>query len=178
MRDDDKRSFMIQIYTGNGKGKTTAALGLALRAVGHNKRVIMIQFMKGKINYGELNSAKKLKNFTIEQYGRPDFVDKDHPAKIDIGRARKGFERAKEVIKSKKYDIVILDELNVAVDYGLIPVKEVVELLNKIPRKMEIIITGRYMPDEFANYADLISEVIEVKHYFDKGIKARKGIEY
>lgn len=169
---------MIQIYTGNGKGKTTAALGLALRAVGHNKKVIMIQFMKGKINYGELKSAMMLKNFKIEQYGRPDFVDKDHPAKIDIDLAKKGFERAKEIIKGKKYDIVILDELNVAVDYGLISVKEVVELLKKTPKKMEIIITGRYMPEEFKAYADLVSEIIEVKHYFQKGTKARKGIEY
>ncbi len=169
---------MIQIYTGNGKGKTTAALGLGLRAVGHGKKVIMIQFMKGKINYGELNAVKLLKNFKIEQYGRPDFVDKDHPAKIDIELAKKGFERAREIIKGKKYDIVILDELNVAVDYGLIPVKEVVELLKKIPKKMEIIITGRYMPEEFQGYADLISEIIEIKHYFLKGVKARKGIEY
>ncbi|MEO0126584.1 MAG: cob(I)yrinic acid a,c-diamide adenosyltransferase [candidate division WOR-3 bacterium] len=169
---------MIQIYTGNGKGKTTAALGLALRAVGHGKKVIMIQFMKGKINYGELKSAKFLKTFKIEQYGRPDFVDKDHPAKIDIELAKKGFERAKELIKSKKYDIIILDELNVAVDYGLISVKEVVELLKKTPKKIEIIITGRYMPEELQDYADLISEIIEVKHYFQQGVKARKGIEY
>ncbi len=169
---------MIQIYTGNGKGKTTAALGLALRAVGHGKKVLMIQFMKGKINYGELKSAKLLKNFKIEQYGRPDFVDRDHPANIDIGLARKGFERAKEIIKGNKYDILILDELNVAVDYGLIPLKEVLELLTKIPKKMEIIITGRYMPDEFKAYADLISEICEMKHYFQKGVKARKGIEY
>ncbi|MEO0206136.1 MAG: cob(I)yrinic acid a,c-diamide adenosyltransferase, partial [candidate division WOR-3 bacterium] len=154
---------MIQIYTGNGKGKTTAALGLALRAIGHGKRVIMIQFMKGKINYGELKSARMLKNFKIEQYGRPDFVNRDHPAKIDVELARKGFERAKQVMISRKYDIVILDELNVAVDYGLIPVKEVVDLLRKTPRKMEVIITGRYMPEEFNKYADLISEVIEVK---------------
>jgi len=169
---------MIQIYTGNGKGKTTAALGLALRAVGHGKRVIMIQFMKGKINYGELKAVRYLKNFKIEQFGRSDFVDRDNPAKIDIELAKKGFERAKQVIKSKKYDIVILDELNVAVDYGLIPVKEVLELLKKIPRKMEIIITGRYIPEEFKKNADLISEICEVKHYFQKGVKARKGIEY
>lgn len=169
---------MIQIYTGNGKGKTTAALGLGLRAIGHGKKVIMIQFMKGKINYGELISSKLLKNFKIEQYGRPDFVDKDNPAEIDRKLAREGFERAKQVITGRKYDIVILDELNVAVDYGLIPVKAVLELFKKIPRKMELIITGRYMPEEFGSYADLISEIRELKHYFQKGVKARKGIEY
>jgi|UniRef100_A0A7V3VUI0 cob(I)alamin adenosyltransferase len=169
---------MIQIYTGNGKGKTTAALGLALRAVGHGKKVIMIQFMKGKINYGELKSAKLLKNFKIEQYGRPDFVDKDNPAEIDKELARKGFERAKQVIKEKKYDIVILDELNVAIDYGLIPLNEVLEFLKKIPKRIEVVITGRYMPEEFNDYADLISEIREVKHYFQKGVRARKGFEY
>ncbi len=169
---------MIQIYTGNGKGKTTAALGLALRAVGHKKKVMMIQFMKGKVNYGELKSAKMLKNFKIEQYGRPEFVDRDSPAKIDIELARKGFERAKAVIKGGRYDIVILDELNVAVDYRLIPIKEVIELFKKVPRKVELIITGRYMPEEFKDYADLISEICEIKHYFQAGVKARKGIEY
>ncbi|MEO0136613.1 MAG: cob(I)yrinic acid a,c-diamide adenosyltransferase [candidate division WOR-3 bacterium] len=169
---------MIQIYTGNGKGKTTAALGLALRALGHGRRVLMIQFMKGRINYGELKAARFLKNFEIEQYGRPDFVDRDHPAKIDIELAKKGLERAKEAIKSRKYDIIILDELNVALDYGLISIKEVLELIKKIPKKTELIITGRYMPEILGTHADLISEIVEVKHYFQKGIRARKGIDY
>ncbi|PIP13747.1 MAG: cob(I)yrinic acid a,c-diamide adenosyltransferase [bacterium (Candidatus Stahlbacteria) CG23_combo_of_CG06-09_8_20_14_all_34_7] len=169
---------MIQIYTGNGKGKTTAALGLALRAVGHGKNVIIIQFMKGKINYGELKAAKYLKNLKIEQYGRPDFVDRNNPAKIDIELARKGFKKAKAIIKSKKYDIVILDELNVAIDYGLVQLNEIVELLKTIPIKIELVITGRYMPQELLEYADLVSEICEIKHYFQKGIKARKGIEY
>ncbi|MGQ9665132.1 MAG: cob(I)yrinic acid a,c-diamide adenosyltransferase [bacterium] len=169
---------MIQIYTGNGKGKTTAALGLGLRAIGHGKKVIMIQFMKGKINYGELRSAKLLKNFKIEQYGRPDFVDKDNPSEVDRKLAMEGFHRAKQVIAGRKYDIVILDELNVAVDYDLIPIKSVLGLFKKVPKKMEVIVTGRYMPEEFREWADLISEVCEVKHYFQKGVKARKGIEY
>ncbi len=169
---------MIQVYTGNGKGKNTTALGLAFRAMGHGKKVIMIQFMKGKINYGELKMAKKIKNFKIEQFGRPDFVDRDNPSKIDRELAHMGLERAKEVIKKKQYDIVILDELNVAVDYGLISVEAVLELFRRIPRKMELIITGRYMPEAFRPYADLISEIVEVKHYYCKGIKARRGIEY
>ncbi len=169
---------MIQVYTGNGKGKTTAALGLAIRALGHGKKVIMIQFMKGKINYGELKMAKKLRNFKIEQYGRPDFVDRDNPSKIDCQLARQGFDRAKQVVKDREYDMVILDELNVAVDYGLVSVKEVLELINKTPKKIELIITGRYMPEEFKQRVDLVSEIVEVKHYFQKGIKARKGIEY
>jgi cob(I)alamin adenosyltransferase len=169
---------MVQIYTGDGKGKTTAALGLALRAVGHGLKVIMIQFMKGQINYGELESAKHLPGLVIEQYGRPDFVNPEDPAEQDIAFARKALARARDVIRQKEYDIVILDEINVAVAYGLIPVQKVIALIKKPPADKEIILTGRYMPEEFVEYADLISEVREVKHHFQKNIPARKGIEY
>ncbi|PIS25927.1 MAG: cob(I)yrinic acid a,c-diamide adenosyltransferase [bacterium (Candidatus Stahlbacteria) CG08_land_8_20_14_0_20_40_26] len=169
---------MIQIYTGNGKGKTTAALGLALRAVGHGLKVIMIQFMKGKVNYGELESVKRLPNFKIEQYGRPDFVNPKNPDKEDIRLARQAFKRAAEVIKNKEFDIVILDEINVAVSFGLIRVEQVIELIKNTSRKIELILTGRYMPEEFIEYADSISEIREVKHHFQKGTPARKGIEY
>ncbi len=169
---------MIQIYTGNGKGKTTAALGLAMRAVGHGLKVIMIQFMKGKINYGELESAKLLPHFTIEQYGRPEFVDRDNPDKEDIRLAKEAWKRTKQVIASQKYDMVILDEINVAVSFGLIQLKDVIELLERTPKKIELILTGRYMPEAFIEYADLVSEVREVKHHFQTGTPARKGIEY
>ncbi|MBC8313165.1 MAG: cob(I)yrinic acid a,c-diamide adenosyltransferase [Candidatus Cloacimonetes bacterium] len=169
---------MIQIYTGNGKGKTTAALGLAFRAAGHGKKVIMIQFMKGKINYGELESAKLLPNFTIEQYGRPDFVNPEKPEKIDIKLAQKGFQRAKEIVKSEKYDMIILDEINVAISFKLIEIDEVIDLIKQTPKKTELILTGRYMSEKLKKYADLISEIREIKHHFQKGIKARKGIEY
>jgi len=169
---------MIQIYTGNGKGKTTAALGQALRAIGHGLNVIMIQFMKGKIDYGELKAAKHLPGLVIEQYGRPDFVNPENPAEEDIQFARDALARAQKVIRKKKFDMIILDEINVAVAYGLISVQEVIELLKRTPRRKELILTGRYMPDEFINYADLISEVKEVKHHFHKGTSARKGIEF
>ena len=169
---------MIQIYTGNGKGKTTAALGLALRAVGHGFKVIMIQFMKGKINYGELESAKLLPNFTIEQYGRPDFVNPENPDKIDIDLAKQALKRAKEIIKSQKYDMVILDEINIAISFGLIEVDEVIDIIKQTPQKTELILTGRNAPAELEKYADLISEVREIKHHFQKGVSARKGIEY
>lgn len=169
---------MIQIYTGNGKGKTTAALGLALRAVGHGLKVIMIQFMKGKINYGELESAKLLPNLIIEQYGRPDFVNPENPDEEDLRLARQGLERAKEVIKEKEFDMVILDEINVAVSFGLINPDEIIRLMKETPQKTELILTGRYMPPEFSEYADLISEIREIKHHFQKGTPARKGIEY
>lgn len=169
---------MIQVYTGNGKGKTTAALGLAIRAIGHKKKVIMIQFMKGKIDYGELKSAKLLKNLRIEQYGRPDFVNRDNPSKIDRELAKRGFKRAKALVKERRYDIIILDELNVAVEYNLISLEEVIEFLKNFPREMELIITGRYMPKEFLDYADLVTEMREIKHYFQKGVMARKGIDF
>ncbi|MBE0433373.1 cob(I)yrinic acid a,c-diamide adenosyltransferase [candidate division WOR-3 bacterium] len=169
---------MIQIYTGNGKGKTTAALGLALRAAGHGMKVIMIQFMKGKIDYGELTAARHLPNFTIEQYGRPDFVDPASPDEEDIRLARKGFARAKTVVMSREYDIVILDEMNVAVDYGLIKTGDVIALFEEKPKKVALVLTGRYMPEAFVPYADLITECRELKHYFNRGVKAQKGFEY
>jgi cob(I)alamin adenosyltransferase len=169
---------VIQIYTGNGKGKTTAALGLAMRAAGHGLRVIIIQFMKGKINYGELQTVKKLPNVSIEQYGRPDFVNPEKPDPEDIRLAREGLKRAREVILSKKYDVVVLDEINVAVNFGLIQTKDVVQLLEKRPKKVELVLTGRYMPEEFAGYADLITECRELKHYFNEGTSAREGFDY
>ncbi len=169
---------MIQIYTGNGKGKTTAALGLAMRAAGHGLRVIIIQFMKGKINYGELETVGKLANITIEQYGRPDFVNPEKPDPEDISLAEQGMKRAREVILSRNFDVVVLDEINVAVNFGLLKAEDVVGLLKKAPKDLELILTGRYMPEEFIRYADLITECRELKHYFSKGTKARKGFDY
>jgi cob(I)alamin adenosyltransferase len=169
---------MIHIYTGNGKGKTTAALGQAMRAIGHGLKVLMIQFMKGKINYGELEAAKKLPNFTIEQFGRPDFVNPENPDEEDVRLARAGLARATEAVDSRKYDIVILDEINVAANFGLIESADIVALFRRKPDGVTLILTGRYMPEEFEPYADLITECREVRHYFNKGAKAREGFEY
>ena len=169
---------MIQIYTGKGKGKTTAALGLAMRAAGHGMRVIIIQFMKGRINYGELQAVKNMPNISIEQYGRPDFVNPENPDPEDIRLAEDGLKRAEETILNEEYDLVILDEINVAVNFGLISVKDVVTLMQKKPKQLELVLTGRYMPEEFAQYADLITECREVKHYFKKGKCSRKGFDY
>ncbi len=169
---------MIHAYTGNGKGKTTAALGLALRAAGHGLKVIMIQFMKGRIDYGELKSARNVPGFTIEQYGRPDFVNPEKPAREDVRLAREGFERAREVIMAATHDVVILDELNVAVDYGLVSSGDVIALFKEKPEHVELVLTGRHLPEEFVPYADLITECREVKHYFSRGVQARKGIDY
>ncbi|MGQ9646493.1 MAG: cob(I)yrinic acid a,c-diamide adenosyltransferase [Thermodesulfobacteriota bacterium] len=169
---------LIQVYTGNGKGKTTAALGLALRAVGHGLRVFVIQFMKGSAPYGELESARKLHPYlTIKRAGRKGFVSKSHPDPADVQAAQEGFSLTKKAIESREYDIVVLDEINMAIDYGLISLSDVLGLIDSKPESVELILTGRNARPEIIEKADLATEMVEVKHYYDKGIKARKGIE-
>ncbi len=168
----------VQVYTGNGKGKTTAALGLAVRAAGHGFHIYMLQFMKGKINYGELETAKLLPNFEIKQVGRPDFVSKENPDPIDIKLAQEGFEYAKKIIFSQKYDIVILDEINVATDFNLISADDVVALIKERPKTVELVLTGRNCPRQVIKVADYVTEMLEIKHPFKEGVQARKGIEW
>jgi cob(I)alamin adenosyltransferase len=167
----------IQLYTGNGKGKTTAALGAALRAVGHGKRVAMIQFMKGR-RYGELEAAKKLENFTIEQYGRDEFVDPKNPEPIDREHAERGWKRAEELVLGGNLDMLILDEINIAVSYGLIGLESVLLFMKSKPSALELIMTGRYAPAEMIELADTVTEMKEIRHHFTRGVSARKGIEY
>ncbi|HTY08418.1 MAG TPA: cob(I)yrinic acid a,c-diamide adenosyltransferase [Candidatus Edwardsbacteria bacterium] len=167
----------IQVYTGNGKGKTTAALGLALRAAGQGKKVRIVQFMKGKTNYGELRSAKKA-GITIRQFGRPDFVDKKNPDPLDFRGAQQGLAFAYGIMKSGRCDLLVLDELNVALDFKLVGLKQVLTLIAKKPAGLELVITGRYAPRALLRRADLVTEMREVKHYYSKGVMARKGIEY
>ncbi|MEO0100875.1 MAG: cob(I)yrinic acid a,c-diamide adenosyltransferase [candidate division WOR-3 bacterium] len=168
---------MIQVYTGNGKGKTTAAIGQAIRALGHNWKILMIQFMKGD-EYGEIKVLKKLPNITVKQFGLKTFVKKGELKPDDIKLAREGWQLAKEAIESRKYDMIILDELNCALDYGLLTVKEVLTVLLSAPRDLEIIITGRYAPKELIEIADLVSEIKEIKHPLQKGVVNRSGIDY
>lgn len=166
---------MIQVYTGNGKGKTTAALGLALRAAGANLKVYIGQFAKG-CRYSELNSLAKIKNIKLEQFGRSCFIEKT-PTKKDKDLAKRGFEKIQKIILSKKYDLVILDEINIALHFKLLDLREVLNLIKGTPRDIELVLTGRYAHPKILKVADLISEIKEVRHYYKQGHKARKGIE-
>ncbi|MFH1502122.1 MAG: cob(I)yrinic acid a,c-diamide adenosyltransferase [Candidatus Eisenbacteria bacterium] len=173
-----ERRGTVQVYTGDGKGKTTAALGLALRSVGHDLSVCMIQFMKGSLNYGELAAAAKLPDFTIEQHGRDEFVDRKNPAQVDVDMARDGLARAREVLSAGKHDLVILDELNVALDFGLVTLPDVLGLIEMRPPHVELVLTGRSAHPEVVKRADLVSEVLNIKHHYDSGVAAREGIEF
>jgi len=167
----------IHVYTGNGKGKTTAAIGLGVRATGEGLKVYMIQFMKGR-RYSEIDALDHIQNFTVVQFGRDEFVLKENPEQIDIDLARKGFEQAKIIINKGEHDVVILDEINVAVDYNLIPLNDVLQLLEEKPKKVELILTGRYAAPEVVKQADIVSEILEIKHPYQNGIESRKGIDW
>lgn len=166
----------IQVYTGNGKGKTTAALGLALRATGAGKKIFIGQFVKG-MHYSELDAIKNyLNHIEIKQYGLDCFIVNE-PEEKDIMAAKNGLEEMKNVIVSGSYDLVVMDELNIALYYKLVDVKEVLGILKRKPAHTEIVITGRYAPEQIIEIADLVTEMREIKHYFTKGIGARLGIE-
>lgn len=201
---------LVEIYTGNGKGKTTAALGLALRALGAGLKVCVIQFLKGAKRYGEHKIAEKLgrlwsptrpTRFKIIQTGRgcifakskkdvdckecykrysylPCHIDPQNPQEVDYRLAQDALNLSKKVINSGKYDLVILDEISLALKYKLINLKEVIKMIKEKPKNIELILTGRGMPKEIIAIADLVSEVREVKHPFSRGISARQGIEY
>jgi cob(I)alamin adenosyltransferase len=168
---------LIQVYTGDGKGKTTAALGLALRAAGRNMKVLIVQFMK-KWDYGELHSLKLIPNITLKTFGTKEFIYKGKVKKIDYEEAEKAFSFGIEGMKSGNYDIVIFDELNMALYYDLLDLEEVIQKLTEKPNDVEVVITGRRASKEIIEIADLVTEMKEVKHPYQKGIKARIGIEY
>ena len=173
-----KNKGLVIVITGNGKGKTTAAFGQALRAIGQGYKVFVIQFMKGR-KYGEFIAAEAyLPNLTIKMSGLDSFVMRNHPAAIDIELARKGLDMAKKAIMSGKYDMVILDEINVALDFKLIKIKDVLTMIKNKPAGLDLILTGRYAPKEIIKLADTVSDIQEVKHHYSAGIKDRAGIEY
>jgi len=166
----------IQVYTGNGKGKTTAAFGLALRAAGAGLKVYFAQFIKG-MKYSELESIKKFDDLImLKQYGRDCFIKKN-PEQQDIDLAQKGFNAVKEIVLSGKYDIVILDEITIAIFYSLINEDDLLKLMQNKPEHVELVITGRYATNAIIEQADLVTEMKEIKHYYQKGITARTGIE-
>lgn len=167
----------VHVYTGNGKGKTTAALGLALRAVGAGRKVFFAQFVKGK-SYSEIDFVQKfIPGITIKQFGLGCFIVSE-PTLQDINAARKGLAEVLSIIKSGKYNVVVLDEANIAIYYNLFSVDELIDAISFRNEETEIIITGRYAPDKLIRMADLVTDMKEVKHYYAKGIEARKGIEY
>lgn len=167
----------IQIYTGDGKGKTTAALGLALRAAGHGLKTYIGQFMKGQ-EYGELRSVKNLSSMIeIEQFGRDTFVHIKGPSPEDIRMALDGLEKVRRAMNEGKYDIVVADEILVARHFGLLKEEEILLLMEQKPHNVELILTGRKATQKMIEKADLVTEMKEVKHYFNEGIMARDGIE-
>ncbi len=169
---------LVQVYTGNGKGKTTCALGLALRAVGRNFKVCVIQFMKGGGPYGEQLAAAMLSPFLeIIQTGRSGWTRKDNPDAEDISLAGEALSTATEAVTGKRYDLVILDEINYAIHYGLVSVDDVLELIRRKPATVELVLTGRYAHERVIEAADLVTEMREIKHYFKAGVTARIGIE-
>ena len=169
---------LVQVYTGNGKGKTSAAFGSALRAVGLGLRVYVIQFIKGGFDYGELHVAKQIPRLKLTAFGRGKFITEMPPSKRDAQVAKEAFEFAKKTVESGKYDIVVLDEINVVLNLRMIGVDEVIQLIKSKPKHVELILTGRNAPKEIIEIADLVTEMREVKHPYAQGVQPRRGIEY
>ncbi len=172
------RRGLVQVYTGDGKGKTTAALGLALRAVGRGLKVVMIQFLKGDRETGELNMARRFSpEFVIKPMGRNVFVDPRNPSVEDVSLAGAALKEAQKILHDRACDVLILDEVNVATSLGLIDEAAVLKLMDNKPDNMELVLTGRRAPASFIEKAHLVTTMQPTKHYFEKGEAAREGIE-
>lgn len=178
MENDDG---LVIVYTGKGKGKTTAALGMALRALGHDYKICMIQFIKGSWHYGEMTSSKRLEpEFELTAVGKGFVGILDDKTSLDVHQkiAHEAIQISKEKILSEKYNVVILDEINYAVNLGLIDTNDVLELIKIKPRKVTLVLTGNYVKQEIIDAADLVTEMKEIKHPFQRGIRAKKGIDF
>jgi cob(I)alamin adenosyltransferase len=169
---------MVMVFTGEGKGKTTAALGTVMRALGQGLKVYICFFMKGEYPYGERNTLSKLSNVTIASFGQEEFVNPASPKDKDIDQAKQALAASRESILSGKYDLVVLDEINVAAAFKLISVEDVIQLIKDKPEKLELILTGRLADSRVVQMADLVTEMLKIKHPYDQGIPGRKGIEY
>ena len=173
----------IQVYTGNGKGKTTASLGLAMRALGRDWKVLIVMFTKGGNDYGELNTFRQFsprisENLRIVQAGLDRVIYKANENEQDHKKIKRGWNIVKKAVKNNEYQLIIMDEANIAIDMGILDVDEVIEVLKNKPDEMEIVLTGRNAHPKIVEIAHLVSKIEPVKHYWDKGITARKGIEY
>jgi len=173
-----ERKGLVQVFTGNGRGKTSAALGTVLRAVGQGLRACIVFFMKGDYPYGEQTALARLPDVTVARFGFQSFCDPNHVTEEEKEEARKALATAQEAMLSGQYDLVVLDEVNVATAWELVALDEVLKLVNDRPQNVELILTGRYADTRLIEIADLVTEMHKVKHPFDKGIMARKGIEY
>ena len=172
---------LIIVYTGNGKGKTTAALGLAMRAIGYEHKVCMLQFIKGSWHYGEMDSSKKLEpNFELIAIGKGfvGILDDNSPREEHEKYAAEALRICREKINSGNYNVVILDEVNYAINLGLIDVQEIIKLIKEKPSSLDLVLTGRDVKEEIVELADLVTEMKEIKHPFKSGIKAKKGIDF
>ena len=172
---------LVIVYTGNGKGKTTAALGMALRAIGYDHKVCMLQFIKGSWHYGEMDSSKKLEpNFELIAVGKGfvGILDDNSPREEHEKYAAEAVRICREKIFSDKYDVIILDEVNYAITLGLIDVQEIIKIIKEKPSELDLVLTGRDVKEEIVELADLVTEMKEIKHPFKSGIKAKKGIDF
>ena len=172
---------LVIVYTGNGKGKTTAALGMALRAIGYDHKVCMLQFIKGSWHYGEMDSSKKLEpNFELIAVGKGfvGILDDNSPREEHEKSAAEAVRICREKIFSEKYDVIILDEVNYAITLGLIDVQEIIKIIKEKPSDLDLVLTGRDVKEEIVELADLVTEMKEIKHPFKSGIKAKKGIDF
>ncbi len=170
---------MLHVYTGNGKGKTTCALGLISRSLGRDNRVCLIQFMKKDASYGEIVFFKKQANIDIFQFGTDSLVDPNNPAKVDFSEAEIAYQHAKDAINGKAYNLIVIDEINVAVKWGLLSLEKQLELAQQARHmEQEVVMTGRYASAEIIKQADLVTEMTEIKHYWEAGVPARPGIEF
>ena len=169
---------LVQVYTGCGKGKTTAALGLAARAQGQGLKVHVIFFMKGGYPYGERQTMDQLPNVIYEIFGHEHFVDPHKVQDEDREQARLALRAARDALESGRYDLIVLDEVNVATSWKLVDVEDLLQLIDEKPSNLELVLTGRYADERLIDRADLVTEVVEIKHPYQQGIPARKGIEY
>jgi cob(I)alamin adenosyltransferase len=180
-KESSSNDGIVIVYTGNGKGKTTASLGVALRAIGHGLRVCIIQFIKGEWNYGELNSIKKLEpdlELIVAGKGFIGIIDDDHAFEEHVRAAKTALDIVQQKISLDTFDIIILDEINYALHLGVLQLADVMKILQNRPKHLSLILTGNHASEEIITMADLVTEMKEIKHPYKKGLKAKRGIDF